>query len=84
VLEASDGSTLGEVHAQDWRARRFSVVDPGGTQVAGVSKQWRGLVTEAFTDADTYVVDLAGARGDLRTMALAASVAVDLVLREDG
>lgn len=84
VLEASDGSALGEVHAEDWRARRFSVVDPDGTQVAAVSKQWRGLVTEAFTDADTYVVDLAGANGDLRTMALAASVAVDLVLREDG
>jgi len=84
VLEGVDGAALGEVHAEDWRSRRFSVVDAGGTQVAAVSKQWRGLVTEAFTDADTYVVDLGGAQGDLRTMALAASVAVDLVLREDG
>lgn len=84
VLTDSAGAEVGAVHAQDWRARRFSIVDATGAEVGGVTKKWGGLVTEMFTDADTYVVDLGSTSGALRTLALAAALSVDVILREEG
>lgn len=81
-LAGPDGAQLGEVRARNWRARDFSVLDADGDPVADVSKRWRGLVTEAFTDADTYVVELATSREPLRSLALAASLSIDVVMKE--
>lgn len=42
-----------------------------------------GSPPELFTDADTYVVDLTPAAVDpVRTLALAASLAIDVVLKQ--
>ena len=44
---------------------------------------WRGLATELFTDADTYVVNLTPAAVEpLRSLALAASLAIDVVMKQ--
>lgn len=47
-LTGPDGAELGQVHAQNWRARDFAILDATGQEVATVTKQWRGLVTEAL------------------------------------
>lgn len=48
-----------------------------------VTKKWRGLATELFTDADTYVVNLTPAAVEpLRSLALAASLAIDVVMKQ--
>lgn len=76
------GQELGEVQARNWRAKDFSVVDTTGQQVANVTKRWRGLVTEAFTDADTYVVDLGATPDPLRSLALAAALSIDVIMKQ--
>lgn len=81
-LTGPDGQELGEVHAENWRAKDFSVVDAAGQEVARVTKRWRGLVTEAFTDADTYVVDLGSTTEPLRSLALAAALSVDVIMKQ--
>lgn len=82
TLTGSDGERLGEVHAQNWRARDFAILDTAGQEVAAVTKQWRGLVTEAFTDADTYVVELRGSDEPLRSLGLAAALSVDVIMKQ--
>jgi hypothetical protein len=58
VLEDPSGADIGDVWAQNWRARDFAVTDVNRQPVAQVTKKWRGLIREAFTDADTYVVEV--------------------------
>ena len=82
-LLGADGNRIGEVHAQNWRARDFAVFDASGAEVARVTKRWRGLLTESFTDADSYAVEFSPAIGDpLRTLAFAAALAVDIVMKQ--
>lgn len=77
------GNEIGEVRAQNWRAKDFSVTDHAGNEVAQATKKWRGLATEMFTDADTYVVSLQPyATEPLRSLALAASLAIDVIMKE--
>ena len=83
VLTGEGDQPLGELRAQDWRSRDFRVFDTADRQVATVTKQWRGLFTEALTDADTYAVLLdESLQGPLRPLAFAATFAVDLVQKQ--
>ena len=82
AFTSPEGAALGELRAENWRAKDFAVLDASGQEVARVTKKWRGLLTEGFTDADTYVVDLGAASEPLRTLALAASLAVDLIMKQ--
>ena len=80
---AKDGVELGEVRGEDWRSRHFQVVDAGGVEVGRVTKKWRGLLTEAFTDADSYGVEFAPQSSTTqRALALAAALTVDLVQKQ--
>lgn len=81
-ITAPDGSDLGEVRAENWRAKDFAVVDTQDQELARVTKKWRGLVTEAFTDADTYVVDLVMSTEPMRSLALAAALSIDIIMKE--
>ena len=83
AITDSFGGELGEVRAENWRAKDFAIFDQAGNEVARAAKQWRGLATEVFTDADTYVVTLQPYAGDpLRSLALAAVLAIDIVMKE--
>ena len=76
-------SRLGELRAENWRARDFRLDGPSGTEVARVTKTWRGLLTEVFTDADSYAVTFAPTTDEpLRQLALAAALAVDLTMKQ--
>ena len=82
-LADSSGSELGEVRAENWRARDFAVFASGGGEVARVTKQWRGMVTEMFTDADSYALELTPAATEpLRSLAVAGVLAIDLVMKQ--
>lgn len=82
-LHGPAGEDLGQVHAQNWRARDFVVYDATETQVADVTKEWRGLFTEAFTDADSYAVEFSPTIVEpLRTLSFAAALAVDIVMKQ--
>jgi uncharacterized protein YxjI len=77
------GEVLGELRSENWRARNFRFDDAAGVEVARVTKQWRGLATEVFTDADSYAVTFAPSTDDrLKRLALAAALAVDLTMKQ--
>jgi uncharacterized protein YxjI len=83
LLEDPSGANVGEVRAQNWRAKDFSVSDSTGQTVAQVTKKWRGAARELFTDADAYVVEVQPhAREPVRTLALAAALAIDVVMKQ--
>lgn len=83
ALTGSNGDAVGEIRAEDWRSRNFAVLDAGGVQFAHVTKQWRGLLTEVLTDADSYAVTFEpSASADQRALAFAGALAVDLVQKQ--
>jgi uncharacterized protein YxjI len=83
VLLDASGNEVGEVKAQNWRAKDFTVRDGNGHVIAQVTKKWRGLARELFTDADTYVVELQPQALDpVRSLAFGAALAVDLLMKQ--
>lgn len=46
LLDAT-GNQIGEVRAENWRAKDFAVYDGSSNEVARVTKKWRGLATRA-------------------------------------
>ena len=79
----ADGEVVGELRAENWRARNFRFDDSTGTEAARVTKKWRGLGTEMFTDADSYAVTFdPSTDGTLRSLALAAALAVDVTMKQ--
>lgn len=84
VYEMSKGGDgLGIIKAEDWRSRSFSIQDDTEREIGRVTKKWRGLLTEAFTDADSYAVEFdAAATTNQRALALAGALAVDLIQKQ--
>lgn len=82
-LEA-DGTTVGSINAENWRAWDFSIQDASGTEVARVTKKWAGLGKEAFTTADNYVLEIKQPIDDpLLSLVVAAALCVDTALKQD-
>lgn len=83
ALTGAGGEPLGDVVAENWRAKDFAVRDAAGNEVARVTKRWGGLAKELLTDADTYVIRLGpGLTGPLRPLALGACLAIDTVMKQ--
>ena len=82
-LEAG-GHTYGSINAENWRAWDFNVQDHTGTEVARITKTWEGLAKTMFTTADNYVVQIHRPLEDpLRSLVVAAGLAVDTALKQD-
>jgi uncharacterized protein YxjI len=82
-LTDDTGRLAGEIKAKDWRSRNFEVVDIGGAAFGHVTKQWRGLLTEAVTDADSYAVTFEPtATAEQRKLTFAGALAVDLIQKQ--
>lgn len=83
-LEA-EGQRLGSIRAEGTGQWDFSVQDPAGTEVARVTKTWAGWAKERFTKADHYVVEMHRPLEEpLRSLVLAAALAIDYELKESG
>ena len=83
TVSAPDGTVVGEVKAQDWRARDFRFQSASGVELGQVTKQWRGVATELFTDADSYAVTFApGSDERTRLLVLGTALAVDLAMKQ--
>ncbi len=76
-----NGQPAGFLASQNWRDRRFSVVDPAGEPYAVVHKLYEGYARAVFTSADRYVVEYAEtALPPQRALALASAIAMDIAL----
>ncbi|HVE45454.1 MAG TPA: phospholipid scramblase-related protein [Acidimicrobiales bacterium] len=83
TLTAHGGAEVGEIRAQDWRSRKFEVVDTAGMDLGQVTKQWRGLFAEVVTDADSYAVTFEPqATSDQRALTFAGALTVDLIQKQ--
>jgi uncharacterized protein YxjI len=81
-LEAG-GRTLGSINAEDWQAWDFNIQDKDGVEVARITKTWAGWAKERFTKADNYVVQIHRPLEEpLRSLAIAAALAVDTALKQ--
>lgn len=82
-LEAG-GTTVGSLQGENWRAWNFGLQDETGTEVARITKTWEGLAKTMFTTADNYVVRIHRPLADpLRSLVVAAALAVDTALKQD-
>jgi uncharacterized protein YxjI len=80
----SGGSNHGSINAENWRAWNFNIQDHTGTEVARITKTWEGLAKTMFTTADNYVVQIHRPLEEpLRSLVVAASLAVDTALKQD-
>ena len=83
AVTGPNGEPLGELKAENWRARDFRFEGPDGAEVARVTKKWRGLLTEVATDADSYAVTFAPTTVEpIRSLAFASALAVDLTMKQ--
>lgn len=83
ALEAG-GQAYGSINAENWRAWNFNIQDQSGMEVARITKTWEGLAKTLFTTADNYVVQFHRPLEDpLRSLVVAASLAVDTALKQD-
>lgn len=80
----SGGTTYGSINAENWRAWNFNVADHTGTEIARITKTWEGLAKTMFTTADNYVVQIHRPLEEpLRSLVVAAALAVDTALKQD-
>jgi uncharacterized protein YxjI len=81
VLDPS-GAEIAELDGPMLRPWTFRVL-VGGQEVGQITKQWSGLLREAFTDADTFGVQYGpGMSPQLRALALAATFLIDFLYFE--
>ncbi len=80
----SNGTKLGEIRAENWRAWNFAIVDHAGQERARITKKWEGIAKTLFTTADDYLVEIdPSITGDFRLLVLAAAAGVDTALKQD-
>jgi uncharacterized protein YxjI len=83
-LLGAGGEELGEIRGENWRQWNFGIVDPAGREVGRITKQWRGLLAEGFTTADSWAVSTEhDVARPLRQLILASGAAVDTALKQD-
>lgn len=83
TVTGPSGEPIGKLLAENWRSRDFRLEATSGHEVARVTKKWGGLLTEVFTDADSYAVTYPMSTDDgVRELALAAALAVDLTMKQ--
>lgn len=68
----------------DWKAWNFSITDRAGQPIGTITKKWNGVLKEAFTTADKYVVSIEPhVKEDVQKVAIVASaITIDMVLKE--
>ncbi len=81
-LEAN-GRTIGVIRGENGRQSDFSIQDASGAEVGRITRTYAGVLKEVFTKADSYVVEIHRPLEEpLRTLVMAAALAVDTALRQ--
>jgi uncharacterized protein YxjI len=77
------GSAIASITG-DWKAWNFAITGDDGSQIGTITKKWAGVLKEAFTTADKYMVSInPGAEVDAKKIAvIAAALTIDMVFKE--
>ena len=78
-LMDADGKVVAEMRGPIFRPFTFMVYQQG-QEIGRVTKQWSGIGREAFTDADTFKVEVDTSRTDqdFSLLMLASAISIDL------
>ena len=80
----ANGTVVGAIQAENWRAWDFAITDAAGVEVARITKKWEGLARTLFTTADRYVVLVHFRLPEpLASMVIASALTVDTALKQD-
>lgn len=84
-LRDRHGQVFGRIKSPIWRPWTFSVVDRTDQERAVISKKWQGILKEAFSDADGYLIDFKGHpwTNEQRWILLSAAISIDFDFFED-
>jgi uncharacterized protein YxjI len=68
----------------DWKAWDFTITDNANRPIGTITKKWNGLLKEAFTTADKYVVSIQPkvVESTKKIIIVATSITIDMVLKE--
>jgi len=79
------GNTFARVRAPIWRLWTFPVLNKAGQQAGVISKKWQGMLKEAFTDADSFVIDYSDTTWQIeqKIVILCAAISIDFDFFED-
>ena len=86
TVHSPTGEQIADVKG-NWKGWDFKLLDMQGNELGRVNKKWAGAMKEIFTSADNYVISLSDGIGTNQGMAallLAASLAIDIVFKENG
>lgn len=82
-VEDANGRVVMEMEAPFWRIWTFPILR-AGRNVATIRKKWSGGITELFTDADNFKIELHEAMGKIEAnLLLAAALFIDVLYFED-
>jgi len=67
----------------DWKAWNFSINDNGQKQIGTITKKWNGVLKEAFTTADKYIVSInPDVATEQKVPIISTAITIDMVLKE--
>jgi uncharacterized protein YxjI len=79
----SGGRQWGTIMSDDWKGWNYSIQDHTGAEIARVTKKWEGFAKFAFTTADNYIVQMHRPLEEpLRSLTIASSLTIDLILKQ--
>jgi len=83
TVHDASGNEIAALHGPLFRPWTFKIL-VSGQEVGKITKQWSGLLKEAFTDADTFGVQYGPSMDErLRTLSMAATFLIDFLYFED-
>ncbi|MEQ1552899.1 MAG: phospholipid scramblase-related protein [Ferruginibacter sp.] len=83
IISDEAGSEIARITG-DWKGWNFTIVDTNNNLIGTISKKWNGILKEAFTTADKYIVDIVPAYAeDKKKIAIVScAITIDMVLKE--
>ena len=79
----ADGRTVGTIKGENSRQSDFSIQDASGAEIGRITRTHAGVLKEVLTKADNYVVEIHRPLEEpLRSLVMAAALAVDTALRQ--
>jgi uncharacterized protein YxjI len=67
----------------DWKAWNFSINNFEEKQIGTITKKWAGVLKEAFTTADKYIVSINHDMSiEQKIPIVSAAITIDMVLKE--
>ena len=83
ILDA-DQQVIGYIKG-DWMAWDFHITDSEENELGTISKKWNGILKEAFTTADKYIVNINPSVADenQRIALVSTAATIDMILKEN-